>query len=489
MDAMKLKKAEERVVKGRVALLFDSPFFATLMFRLKMKAVAWHPTAGVDGKTMIYNPDFIDELSDLEMKGVLAHEVLHCVFDHPTTKGNRTNAEWQKACDYSINPLLISSGFVLPKDCLNDSRFEGMNVFQIYDILTAERMEREEEEKKNQPEEDEDQDQDESEKEGDQGSSGKKTQREKGKPRKGGNGSKGKKGGDQDGSEDGPPLDDAEEDSDEANEGDGGNRTDRKKKGAEDGGEAQREDGDEEGDEGQGQETDDPGRCGGVMEALNEEGNPLSESEKNEIENEWKVATSQAAMAAKSAGNLPGNLRRMVEEVTNPKVDWATLLRRFMDQFAKTDYTWSVPNRRHIANGDYFPSCQSKEMRPVVVAVDTSGSINEKMLNEAGAHISDICKDLGCDVHVVYADYKFQGTELFTPADLPLVFHPKGGGGTSFLPPFQWIEKEQIDCSCLIYITDLCGYQFPEAEPIYPVLWLRTGFGYTTPPFGEVVVI
>lgn len=39
---------------------------------------------------------------------------------------------------------------------------------------------------------------------------------------------------------------------------------------------------------------------------------------------------------------------------------------------------------------------------------------------------------------------------------LPIHLEPRGGGGTDFCPVFEWVEENQIDAVCLIYLTDLC---------------------------------
>ena len=62
----------------------------------------------------------------------------------------------------------------------------------------------------------------------------------------------------------------------------------------------------------------------------------------------------------------------------------------------------------------------------------------------------------------------------------------KGGGGTSFIPVFEYIEKNDLRPDALIYLTDLAG-RFPEHEPDFPVIWGAICEG--TAPFGKVVRI
>ncbi|MFA7097204.1 MAG: VWA-like domain-containing protein, partial [Gammaproteobacteria bacterium] len=50
----------------------------------------------------------------------------------------------------------------------------------------------------------------------------------------------------------------------------------------------------------------------------------------------------------------------------------------------------------------------------------------------------------------------------------------RGGGGTSFRPVFEWLEREGRRPDLLVYFTDAQG-EFPPQEPDYPVLWLVKG--------------
>ena len=62
----------------------------------------------------------------------------------------------------------------------------------------------------------------------------------------------------------------------------------------------------------------------------------------------------------------------------------------------------------------------------------------------------------------------------------------KGGGGTDFRPPFEYVEREGITPACLIYLTDGYG-PFPQNPPPYPVLWAMTTD--VVPPWGEYVKV
>lgn len=231
----------------------------------------------------------------------------------------------------------------------------------------------------------------------------------------------------------------------------------------------------------------DPGGCGEVRDADVGEGKGVpTEADLTRSEAEWKVAVSQAAQQAKTFGNLPAGFDRVVDEIINPRINWRAILRQFMDTLVKSDYSWVHPNRRHIHSGVYLPSCRDSEVGMIVVGVDTSGSVSQKMLTQVAAELSSIINDINVDCHVVYCDSAVQNTEYFSPGETISKLDARGGGGTNFSPVFEWVEKENITPSCVIYFTDLYG-SFPATQPDYPVLWIVDGRATKKVPFGEVL--
>lgn len=210
-----------------------------------------------------------------------------------------------------------------------------------------------------------------------------------------------------------------------------------------------------------------------------------SPQERQQARQDWKVATIQAAQSARVQGHLPGNINRLVGELTDPKVPWFHILRQFVEMSARNDYNWKVANPRHIQRGFFLPSLISDELPDIVVAIDTSGSVDDDEMAQFATEISAVLETFDTRIHVVYCDTDVAGAQEFTQADLPLVLEPKGGGGTDFRPPFGWVEEQEITPACFVYLTDLGG-TFPAEAPDYPVLWVSTTEGYEV-PFGDLV--
>jgi predicted metal-dependent peptidase len=229
------------------------------------------------------------------------------------------------------------------------------------------------------------------------------------------------------------------------------------------------------------------GGFGSVIDSPSGEGNgPASKDELEHAAQEWKVAVAQAATQAKNMGELPGALERIVEDLLEPVLDWKELLRRFVDTSARNDFAWFPPNRRYVHMGIYLPSLHSQELKNIVMAMDTSGSISNDDLKAFASEVRAIVQDFRANTKVIYCDAVVQSVEEFD-ADSPIELHPGGGGGTDFVPPFEHIAEHGDDPVCMIYQTDGYCDSFPD-EPPYPVLWVLTRKNeYFNPPFGEVV--
>ncbi len=199
---------------------------------------------------------------------------------------------------------------------------------------------------------------------------------------------------------------------------------------------------------------------------------------------EWKVATIQAANAARAMGKLPASMARFVDALTASKVDWRAILRRFVVETSKNDYSWMRPNRRFMAQGLMLPTIYSESMGEIVVAIDTSGSIDQDTLNAFGSEIKAIVQSVRpSKTYTIYCDADVNHVDEFGPND-ELHFEMHGGGGTNFAPPFTYVDEHGIKPVCLVYLTDLYG-DLSFAPPDYPVLWCCTTD--VVAPFGETV--
>jgi len=238
-------------------------------------------------------------------------------------------------------------------------------------------------------------------------------------------------------------------------------------------------------------ENDDDMGSGGIGEDVgdptDENGKPLDESQIHQLEAQAKIDAIQSAKAAKASGKLPASIERMVDEMVNVTTPWHEKLERYMTSKVKDGYSWNRPNRRFIGQGTYLPGTDYvARMGELVIAVDTSGSLNNKELGYFNSHINRILDTCMPEkVTVLYCDWAIGGTTEYTPDDLPIKLEPVGGGGTSFKPVFKWIEDYANEVECLIYFTDGWGDQNEIETPAVDTVWLTTDKDEF--PFGEII--
>jgi predicted metal-dependent peptidase len=243
--------------------------------------------------------------------------------------------------------------------------------------------------------------------------------------------------------------------------------------------------GDGDSNEDDNNEDIDPGMCGAVIDAKNKDGKAASSAEKAHLEQEWKIAIQQAAQQAKAMGNMSAGFDRFIGEIVNPKLDWKSILRRFVQDSIKNDYSWFPPNRRFVYQNLYLPSLRSDGLGEIVIAVDTSGSVSNDEIKQFAGEITAIMEEYNYKITVIYCDTEVNDVEEFDNEQV--ILHPKGGGGTDFIPPFEWLENNNRVPTCFIYMTDLYCNSFPK-EPEYPVLWVNTGSDDNHHvPFGEII--
>jgi predicted metal-dependent peptidase len=134
----KYESPRVRIKKGRTQLLLNHPFFGTMLYRLKDRECRSIETMATDGKSLFYNPEFVDSLNMGQLLGVLAHEVLHPALQHHTRRGKRDPKQWNVACDYVINPVVMDAGLALPEGALYEYRFRDLCAERVYNMLAQE---------------------------------------------------------------------------------------------------------------------------------------------------------------------------------------------------------------------------------------------------------------------------------------------------------------------------------------------------------------
>lgn len=131
--------ARSALVDARIKLLFSHAFFGNLSTRMKLvNADDWCSTAATDGINFYYNSRFIKALRKREVEFLVAHEVLHCAYDHMGRRDDRDPQIFNIANDYAVNADLKKhkvGEFITTVPCLYDEKYIGKSSEQIYDDL------------------------------------------------------------------------------------------------------------------------------------------------------------------------------------------------------------------------------------------------------------------------------------------------------------------------------------------------------------------
>ena len=416
-----------KISKAITQLLMTQPFFGTILMKMEHVECPERETMSTDGKHLWYNPEFTESLPMDELIGVLCHEALHPAMLHHLRKGDREHWQWNKACDYAINPIVLDAGLKLPSDVLYKEEWEDLSAEEIYPKLD--------------PTPD--------------------SNKPNGCDTKSGS-SKGDKNNGKQGTS--PPKDQQPDDSSDST----GQESEGPEKKAPKG----------------------VPQWGQVEEPKDDTGKPVSGSDARELEEQAKCMLQEAAMAAKRQGKLPAGIERMIEDLMEPRLDWRTILSRWAGDFARVDYDFRFPNKKFIQSGFIMASLKKETIGKVVFAIDTSGSMSENDIKDVLSEVCGVMREYEVDgvdqsIKVLWTDTEVHEQEVDDPSD----FNPKGCGGTRYKPVFDYIKDNQIDPKALVYLTDGYCDDF-DYDPGCPVLWgLTNKLRSFKPPFGEVMVI
>jgi len=356
---------KEKVITARVGLLLRHPWFGNMATRLRVQPCdGWCPTAATDGRNLFYNSQFFNKLTTKQIEFVIAHEILHCVFDHILRRDDRNPQLYNVACDYKVNNTLVRDriGDKPDIDIYQDFKYDGWTSEEIYDELyeQADKIDLDELGKMLDEHVD-------WEKQQEGGGSGK-----------------------------------------EQKDGDGNGRP------------------------------------------------RYSREELEKIRDEIKENMISAAQSA-GAGNVPGDVERMVKDLTEPKMDWREILQQQIQSTIKNDFTFARPSRKGWHMGAVLPGQNFDETIDICIALDMSGSIGDEQARVFLSEIKGIMDQ--------YEDYRIKlwcfdtavyNEDTFTADDGRdmVEYEIKGGGGTDFMVNWQYMKDQDFVPKKFIMFTD-----------------------------------
>ena len=198
----------------------------------------------------------------------------------------------------------------------------------------------------------------------------------------------------------------------------------------------------------------------------------------------WQDRLAASAIEAANVGNLGSAFNEALDRLIQPRLPWRALLARYLMTIAREDYSFGRASRRE--GEALLPALHSGQVE-LVLALDTSGSINHQDFREFVAEIDALKGQIRARVTLLACDAELAPGapwhfESWQPIEIPAEL--TGGGGTRFTPVFEWLDAQGMRPDALLYFTDAQG-EFPLRAPEYPVLWLVKGNAPV--PWGERV--
>ena len=369
----------DSIIVARVGLLLRHPFFGNMATRLQIKAADdWLPTAAVDGRNLYFNTQFFNAMSNKEIEFVIAHEILHCVFDHLDRRTwqdrNLDPVLYNIAADYIVNNILVRDKIgEKPKlvDCFQDFKYDTWTSEEVYEDLFKQ-----------------------AEKNGKEF------------------------------------LEQLGELLDEHLDMEG-----------------------EDGEEGDAQDEKDA-----KGNKVSKKRPKYSKETLQKIKDEIKEGMMSAAQSA-GAGNTPGEVQRMIKELTEPKMNWREILQTQIQSTIRNDYTFQRPSRKGWHTGAILPGMNFEDTIELAVAIDMSGSIGDHQARDFLGEVKGIMdqyKDynikIWCFDTKVYNEDDFSADDGRDIVDYEIF----GGGGTDFMCNWTYMKENDIQPKKFLMFTD--GY-------------------------------
>lgn len=211
-----------------------------------------------------------------------------------------------------------------------------------------------------------------------------------------------------------------------------------------------------------------------------------SDAEKQLIQNQINQQIKTAAeQTIKMRGTIPAEMKEIVNELFKPKpriFDWKSYFRRMLGSIY--DINIKKTRRKESIRFPDSAGIKHKKKVSILVAVDTSGSVNDDELRDFFSEITYIYKT-GARITILECDAKITANYEYTGKWTGKIH---GRGGTDFQPVIDYYRKNMKDYAALVYFTDgECS--IPDNVP-RDTIWVITSEGDHTKTYpGKTVFI
>lgn len=488
-------------------MLVKYPFFGSVVASIDYKENMGIPTADTDGKTIYYNPEYLEGLGRDEQTFIFAHEVCHIAFNHILRSEGKDPELWNIATDGVINQFLKKDGLKLAPGGVDMEEAINYDAEQLYEKLLQEKQQKQQQQKQNGQGNSQNQNQSDS-------SSGESSQEQTQKgdsehQSQSGSQEQGNSQNEQQSSSESQGGSD-EQQSDSKNQSSSGSNSsqnqdqnvqqNQQSSGGSSDSEQQEEQDSSKRDVGhdthslweeavkkhkeeQSKSSDKKEETKSELEKKQEELEEMGEKDafkKNREDKKKQLEELKQAIAkqASTAGTSTNRDIRTIEDIgtAKPLIDWRYVLREAI----KYDVDWSYKNAS-IEDGIVAANLEEQPMPETEIVLDTSGSINEVLLKNFLRECKNILQHsrlkVGC------FDTEFYGFhEIRTEEDIENMTF-EGGGGTDFDVAVEAFSKRVEN---KIIFTD--GEASMPDMPI-DAIWIAFGGEKINPKGGKVINI
>lgn len=211
----------------------------------------------------------------------------------------------------------------------------------------------------------------------------------------------------------------------------------------------------------------------------------LPEATQQLIANNIDVALKNTAeQIEKQRGTIPAEFKELIEKLRTKKPEvfnWKAYFRRLLGSIY--DVNIKSTRRRESKRFVSASGIQHKKKVSILVAVDTSGSVSKKELEEFFSEIDYVYK-AGARITIVQCDSRIADVIEYDGKNIPEI---KGRGGTDFNPPVEYYVKHKKEYASLIYFTD-GEAALPKKSPS-GIVWVISSLGLHQDYPGKAIYI
>ena len=210
------------------------------------------------------------------------------------------------------------------------------------------------------------------------------------------------------------------------------------------------------------------------------QGQPLEEA----IQDILVRAQLQSKMAGDKPGTIPGEIEISLNKLLDPKLPWHRLLAKYLNKYAKNDYSWRKPSRRYFPK-HYLPALYSEHIMDLVFAVDTSGSVSDEDFNRFISEVAGVLRMMKPEqITLIQFDTEIKAVDKIQHLQDLYKVKFTGRGGTRIESVIEYINQNKSQV--LLVFTD-GDFHIPSITTKTDLVWLINNNHRFTYPQGKVI--